>query len=272
MKFSTTFSVALLALAKLIVADSEQFGLITIRSGSSLQYASVYLDDNKLYLGSGGDSLGGTVTDAGKLKLTDGKYAVVNSDGSIGEGSEDEGTGNFSIKDGYLAYDDKNGFNAISQDSKYLLSVSSAEGSTGVALKAIGSGSQSVPDFTPSGSSDTTTTTLSSSSASAASSTSIETASSAQSAQTSTEAAATSAEAISQIDDGQIQAVTSTTEAVSQISDGQVQATSSAAATSSVNAASQISDGQIQVVESNGAPKAAIGLGAGAFAAAALLL
>lgn len=295
MKFSTAFSVTLLALAKLIVADSEQFGLVSIRSGSNLQYASVYYQDDKLYVGSGSDSLGGTVTDAGKLKLTDDKFAVVNSDGSIGEGSEDDGTAKFSIKNGHLAYNNIDGFYAIPTDSKYVLSVTRSDDSTGIALKAMGSGGQSVADFTPSGDDDTTTTTLSSeTSTSTEAPTSTEAATSTE-APTSTEASSSNADAISQIDDGQIQAATTTTaEAASQIDDGQVQATTATTAeaasqiddgqvqattATTAEAVSQIEDGQIQatssdvqVVESNGAQKGAIGLGAGVFAAAAAFL
>lgn len=102
MKFSTALSVALFALAKMVIADSEEFGLVSIRSGSDLQYLSVYSDNGTLKLGSGSGSFEATITDDGKLKFDDDKYAVVNEDGSFKEGSESDAATGFSIKDGHL--------------------------------------------------------------------------------------------------------------------------------------------------------------------------
>ena len=112
MKFSTALSVALFALAKMVIADSEEFGLVSIRSGSDLQYLSVYSDNGTLKLGSGSGSFEATITDDGKLKFDDDKYAVVNEDGSFKEGSESDAATGFSIKDGHLNYKSSSGFYA----------------------------------------------------------------------------------------------------------------------------------------------------------------
>lgn len=159
MKFSTTFSIALLALAKLIVADSESFGLVVIRSGSPLQYAGVYSEDGKLYFGSNGNGLSAVVTDAGKLKLSDDTYAVVSSDGSVVQGSESDATSGFSVSNGYLAYNGVDGFNAISSGSTYIVSTkSSGSNDLGVAVRATSSSGSTIPDFSPEDSSSTSTT------------------------------------------------------------------------------------------------------------------
>ena len=158
MKFSTTVSIALLALAKLIVADSESFGLVVIRSGSPLQYAGVYSEDGKLYFGSSGNGLSAVVTDAGKLKLSDDTYAVVSSDGSVVQGSESDATSGFSVSNGYLAYNGVDGFNAISSGSTYIVSTkSSGSNDLGVAIRATSSSGSTIPDFSPEDSSSTST-------------------------------------------------------------------------------------------------------------------
>lgn len=203
MKISKNIAFVLLALSKLIVADSETFGLLTIRSGSDLQYASVYSNDGKLMLGSSSDSLSGTVTDAGKLKLSDDTYAVVDSDGSLIEGSESDASSGFSIEDGYLAYNNVDGFQAIQNGSSYVFSTSSVDGSTGVAIKAVSSGGSSVPDFSPSSTSESSSSTSSTAETSASDSSASPTATSSVSY---SNLITTSAAAISQITDGQIQA------------------------------------------------------------------
>lgn len=241
MRFSTAFSVALLSFAKLIVADSEQFGLVTIRSGSALQYAGVYSKDGALYFGSG-DSLSGVITDDGKLKFTDNTYAVVGDDGYL-TASSDESTAStgFSIKSGYLAYADKNGFYGVLEDSSYKVATKSeSSDSLPVAISARGSDGQVVPDFSADGSS---------SSSSAAPESSSETSSAAP--ETTTIAPETTSK-----DSNVVQTVAP----VSQIGDGQIQATTG---TQSV---------WIKTESGNNAGKVTFGAGAGIAAIAALLL
>lgn len=203
MKISKTIAFVLLALSKLIVADSVTFGLLTIRSGSNLQYASVYSNGGKLMLGSSSDSLSGMITDAGKLKLSDDTYAVVDTDGSLIEGPESDGSSGFSIEDGNLAYNNIDGFQAIQNGSSYVFSTSSANGSTGVVIKAISNGGSSVPDFSPSSTSESSSSAFSTVETSASDSSVSSTATSSVSY---SNLITTSTAAISQITDGQIQA------------------------------------------------------------------
>ncbi|KAH3899827.1 Cwp1p SCDLUD_004120 [Saccharomycodes ludwigii] len=177
MKFSVLSSAALfLAFSKFISCDSEQFGLVSIRSGTSLQYASVYVSNGKLYLGSSSASLSGTITDDGLLLLSDSHYATFAADGSLVETTDaSEADKFFSISDGYLAYSGIDGFNAIPEGSAYYLATSTTNGTSSgvipIALKAIGSNGQSVPDFTPAGKSNTTSTATETSSQETSSST-----------------------------------------------------------------------------------------------------
>ncbi|CAI4046089.1 hypothetical protein SUVZ_11G1210 [Saccharomyces uvarum] len=240
MRFSTALSVALLALAKMVVADSEEFGLLSIRSGSDLQYLSVYSDNGTLKLGSGSNSLGATVTDDGKLKFDDGKYAVVNDDGSFKEGSESDAATGFSIKDTHLNFKTSSGFYAVKDDSSYIFSSKQSSDATGIAIRATGKTGSAVPDFSPNNSTSSTSTTTSIS-------------------------ISTSASESSKV---------STTEST------KVSTTASASSASSgvASVISQITDGQIQAPQTvsqqteNGAVKATVGMGAGALAAAAALL
>lgn len=279
MQFNNLITIALLGLAQRVLADSESFGMVSIRSGSALQYASVYAKDGQLVLGSNQDKFTATVTDAGKLKLSDNTYAVVQDDGSIKEGSESEGSATFAIANGHLTYGGVDGFYGIPASGYYTLSTKQTGDSTGIAIRAFSATSQTgevVPDFSGSASEGSasssaapehTTTTLATSTTAAAGGAVSQITDGQVQAATKTEAAA-----VSQITDGQVQAATKTeAAAVSQITDGQVQAATKAAV-------SQINDGQIQataavtIQSENGAAQYASGLTAAVFAAAALLL
>lgn len=247
MRFSTALSVALLALAKMVAADSEEFGLLSIRSGSDLQYLSVYSDNGALKLGGGSNSLSATVTDDGKLKFDDGKYAVVSDDGSLKEGSESDATTGFSIKNSYLNYKTSSGFYAVKDGSSYIFSSKQSSDATGIAIRPTSKTGSVVPDFSPSDSNSSTST---------------------------TESASTSASSSSASESTKVSTTVSTTEST------KVSTSTSASAASSgvASVISQITDGQIQAPKTvsqqteNGAVKAAVGMGAGALAAAAAML
>lgn len=242
MRFSTALSVALLALAKMVVADSEEFGLLSIRSGSDLQYLSVYSDNGTLKLGSGSNFISATVTDDGKLKFDDGKYAVVNDDGSFKEGSESDAATGFSVKDTNLSYKASFGFYAIKEDSSYIFSSKQSGDATGIVIRATGKTGSAIPDFPPSNSTSST-------SASTSATTYISTSTSA-----------------------------SASASVSESSKVSTTASASTASSGVASVISQITDGQIQAPNTvtqqteNGAVKATVGMGAGALAAAAALL
>ncbi|AJS53409.1 Cwp1p [Saccharomyces cerevisiae YJM1450] len=207
MKFSTALSVALFALAKMVIADSEEFGLVSIRSGSDLQYLSVYSDNGTLKLGSGSGSFEATITDDGKLKFDDDKYAVVNEDGSFKEGSESDAATGFSIKDGHLNYKSSSGFYAIKDGSSYIFSSKQSDDATGVAIRPTSKSGSVAADFSPSDSSSSSSASASSASASSSTkhSSSIESVETSTTVETSSISSPT-ASVISQITDGQIQA------------------------------------------------------------------
>lgn len=63
------------------------------------------------------------ITDNGKLRLSDGKYAVVTASGPIIEGSEQDASTGFSVAEGYLKYAGNSAFVPISVGDSYELSV-----------------------------------------------------------------------------------------------------------------------------------------------------
>ncbi|CAI4584519.1 CQS_1a_G0031530.mRNA.1.CDS.1 [Saccharomyces cerevisiae] len=238
MKFSTALSVALFALAKMVIADSEEFGLVSIRSGSDLQYLSVYSDNGTLKLGSGSGSFEATITDDGKLKFDDDKYAVVNEDGSFKEGSESDAATGFSIKDGHLNYKSSSGFYAIKDGSSYIFSSKQSDDATGVAIRPTSKSGSVAADFSPSDSSSSS----SASASSASPSSSTKHSSSRESVETSTTVETSSASS-------------PTASVISQITDGQIQAPNT-----------------VYEQTENAGAKAAVGMGAGALAVAAAYL
>ncbi|KAH3685758.1 hypothetical protein WICPIJ_003277 [Wickerhamomyces pijperi] len=161
------FSKTLLALslASLAIADSVEFGLITIRSGSAYHLLSIYPKDGELVAGSTDVSNNFVVTDAGELKLVnDGTFAAVASDNTIKFGSTDPST-KFFLQDGYLQYDTTSvGF---SVDTSYQLLTGSS--GTGVALRTVTKGGSVAPDFIPSADSTTSSSSEAVSSATATS-------------------------------------------------------------------------------------------------------
>ncbi|CAI4583157.1 BCN_G0033220.mRNA.1.CDS.1 [Saccharomyces cerevisiae] len=238
MKFSTALSVALFALAKMVIANSEEFGLVSIRSGSDLQYLSVYSDNGTLKLGSGSGSFEATITDDGKLKFDDDKYAVVNEDGSFKEGSESDAATGFSIKDGHLNYKSSSGFYAIKDGSSYIFSSKQSDDATGVAIRPTSKSGSVAADFSPSDSSSSS----SASASSASPSSSTKHSSSRESVETSTTVETSSASS-------------PTASVISQITDGQIQAPNT-----------------VYEQTENAGAKAAVGMGAGALAVAAAYL
>lgn len=150
--------VALTSLALFALADSVEFGLITIRSGSAYQYSSVFPKDGELYVGSSDVSYKYVVTDAGELKVVnDGSFATVTSNGHIEIGS-DAGSTKFFVKDGYLQYDTTSTGFSVEDSSRQLL-VGSA--GTGVILRTVTDGAATAPDFVPSDESSASVTTFS---------------------------------------------------------------------------------------------------------------
>ncbi|AGO10247.1 AaceriADL398Cp [[Ashbya] aceris (nom. inval.)] len=123
MKFISSIFLGAAALANMALADSEEFQFLGVRSASKFHFSSVHAEDGALKLGGKGEPLSAVITDNGKLRLSDGKYAVVTAAGPIVEGSEEEGSAGFSIAAGYLKYAGNSAFVPISVGDSYELSV-----------------------------------------------------------------------------------------------------------------------------------------------------
>ncbi|CAL9735875.1 cell wall protein Cwp1p [Monosporozyma servazzii] len=192
MQFTKITVATFIALSKLVSADSESFGLVSSHSASAAHLLSV-LDKDGLYLTSGSDMFSAVVTDAGKLKFSNGKYAVIGDDGKWTEGSESDGAAGFAVSQGGVTYQGSRSFYAVptGEAGKYEVSEKNADGAIGVSLMAFTPTGSRAADFTPSEGADASAATT-------------------KAASTTTAAAATTASkptvgAISQITDGQIQ-------------------------------------------------------------------
>lgn len=150
MKASTTFSILTLAA---VASAAKTFSMITIRSGSKLQFASVSNHDDKILLGADGDSLVVILNDDGTLvDAHNGKQIFANDKKLIVEGSQKDAKFGIGDRD-YLTYDGKESFVACPTDGDdYQLALDGGcSDSQGVALLV-----QGVKDI---GTTTTTTTT-----------------------------------------------------------------------------------------------------------------
>lgn len=151
-----------LALAIIALADSQSFGLVLIRSGSSYQYATIGVSNGQLEVVSS-DYITATITDDGKLSLGDGTFAVVKFDGIY---SGADGSAPFSISGGYLEY--KSAGFTLSSDYALL---AGADGPNPVAVRATLNSGTAAADFTPSSTSSNSSSTSSISTSSSTSTT-----------------------------------------------------------------------------------------------------
>lgn len=165
-------SAALLATIKSIKADSQEFGILTIRSGSALQYSSALIDTASSIDGYYSISLGSSynqpvweyvVDDQGHL-VANGTYywgIIPDSDGQFGVTTDaSKAINGFSIEDGNLASSVGYSFVAVPDGSSWALYSKNADGNNGntnnnlfVALAAYTS-SGFASDFTPSSTSN----------------------------------------------------------------------------------------------------------------------
>ncbi|AAS50795.2 ABR025Cp [Eremothecium gossypii ATCC 10895] len=152
MKVFSGAILGLTALAKMVLADSEAFYFLSIRSASMYHMSSVFEDNGALKLGgSTADALSAVVTDDGKLKLSNGHYAVVDAKGAFTAGSADKASTGFSISRGYVTYKGNSGFYPVGSSSPYELTLEQPGAtSISVALRAQSvTGASSVDDFEP---------------------------------------------------------------------------------------------------------------------------
>ncbi|KAL6928946.1 hypothetical protein ACO0SA_002280 [Hanseniaspora valbyensis] len=173
---------ALLASLAISKADSQEFSLISIRSGSVLQYASVVLNvdgatDGYYPVRVGGKSYDDYVVDDEGRLVANGTYywgLIPDTDGQYGATTDSANaiTG-FSIKDGNLASADGYAFVAVPDGTAWDLYSENADGTNGNTNNNLGlalaayTTSGFASDFDPSESSDSTTTATTTTSTSA---------------------------------------------------------------------------------------------------------
>lgn len=157
----TTFTVILLALAKYILADSPTFSLLSLHSYSNLHQLTLKEVDGKLEFApvSDTETLTASITENGALKIADGKYVMVDSNGVFQTSSQYDASKGFSIVDNYLSFEGSDSFYAVPIDgSSYNVSIKSTSGAVDINVfpKRTDNG-QAIPDFTPSGESSSST-------------------------------------------------------------------------------------------------------------------
>ncbi|AAS50796.1 ABR026Cp [Eremothecium gossypii ATCC 10895] len=158
MKFVSSFLLAATALAAGVLADSEEFFFLGLRTATKFHFSAIYAHDHALKVsyqgGPKGDALSAVITDSGKLKLSDGTFAVVTPDGPVVEGSEDQASAGFAIANGYLTYSGNSAFVPVANGDTYDLSVKPTSASPEIAI-GISAQSKDTPggvaaDFPPS--------------------------------------------------------------------------------------------------------------------------
>ncbi|ODQ81780.1 hypothetical protein BABINDRAFT_6431 [Babjeviella inositovora NRRL Y-12698] len=166
MKYSAVASFATLGLATFANAASQNFDIITIKSGSDFQYSTVGVNGDTVEIVQG-NGLEGAVQDDGTLKLSDGSFIVI-KDGKLTTGKK--GTDGFAIYQGYVTHGDDPFY--VCPNAAFAIETTQCTNGTSVALKALKVGStsaQSVPDFTPGSGSISSSSSSSSSSGSSSS-------------------------------------------------------------------------------------------------------
>ncbi|AGO10478.1 AaceriABR026Cp [[Ashbya] aceris (nom. inval.)] len=153
MKFVSSILLGAAALANVVLADSEEFFFLGLRSATKFHFSSIQAKDGALKVGGEGDALSAVITDSGKLKLSDGKYAVVTDDGPVVEGAEDTASTGFAIANGYLTYAGSTAFIPVANGDSYDLSVkpsSAADIAIGIRAQSKATPGAVAADFPPS--------------------------------------------------------------------------------------------------------------------------
>ncbi|CAL9728530.1 cell wall protein Cwp1p [Monosporozyma unispora] len=134
MKFTTALSLPLLALANIVVADSENFNLMVLQPNSDNSMSFLQDVNSVLNLTDGYSPKASTVvTDAGALKFSSGKYAVVGSDGKISLGDSSVASTGFAIDGGRLTYKTHiDFFRVTNSDSSVIIYTNRVDGADGI--------------------------------------------------------------------------------------------------------------------------------------------
>ncbi|CAN3356326.1 hypothetical protein DICA3_D01926 [Diutina catenulata] len=141
----TVHPITTVTLKPTVIPAAKQFGLLSIHSGSEVQNQGIKKVDSHLQVfsvgGDEGKDLFLTLSDGGCLFDQDGRGVFIGENGDVGNvdpWGQQAPTGGFSVKDGKLYYQDKDGFFACpSGENKYSLTVKGWDGCTGIVLKTL---------------------------------------------------------------------------------------------------------------------------------------
>lgn len=147
MKFSTTTIVALATLIQTVLADSRPISVVSAHSASNVHLLSIHDDGQGLLLAKG-TAVGITITDAGAVKFSNGKYAVVDKDGYLTDGDEKQATIGWTIEHGTFALNGNQVFYAVPTSDKYNYKISTKSVADSTYIHFIGATSDSNRDYT----------------------------------------------------------------------------------------------------------------------------
>lgn len=133
MKYTPTL-LTLISIAATAVADTDPFGMVNLNQGGDLTNFGVHVDSGILKLSTVNDTKYEIITDDGKLKFTDGSYAVTLGDGSFISGTEPAAATGWSVKEGVVYFKGSSTFygtKVVGNGSNATYTLSTSEGSDG---------------------------------------------------------------------------------------------------------------------------------------------
>lgn len=156
----TNILISLIAFSflKKVCGDSVQFSLLSIFSGSVLQYASIAPNEDNILQVVTPDHATGVITDEGFFKINNNTYVYINEKNqyAVSENKCDAISG-FSIRDANINF--KYPFAAHNQSEGWILySQNQSPQDIGIAIAAITKNGSFAPDFIPNATTVTTTT------------------------------------------------------------------------------------------------------------------
>lgn len=168
MQFTSISFITLASLLTSVLADSEPFGVLSSHSASHVHLLPIFDAGNGLLLGSSQTTssvdVGFTITDAGKVKLSNGKWIVLGSDGYLNDGdNENDAITGWAIQDGLVTFNGNKEFYAVptANPLDYKISTKNVDGANFFYLLGSTAGSNVYSyTFVPSGAASETTSSV----------------------------------------------------------------------------------------------------------------
>lgn len=159
MQYSKISLLALSALIRSVLADSQPFGVLTSHSSSKVHLLPFYDAGNGLLVGSPTSSdqqVGFTITDKGTLRFSNGKYATVNAEGVLNDGDEADAVTGWAIEKGVVTLNGGKEYYAVATENplEYRVSVKDVEGSVFFYMIGTTGDNNQQYTFVPAGSDD----------------------------------------------------------------------------------------------------------------------